>query len=245
ANEFPLQTKRSGQVAAKPAGDTQSRKLVLHGAGIVNVERAMLAYPANLWLINRYHATNGYGAKMSPRNQSVTLTESQLHVIDPTNPGRALDDSIKHRLYVRGRTADDAKHFGGRRLMFQGLTEFGVALLDLLEQAHVFNRDHCLVGEGFKESDLFVCERPNLGAADRNSSNRNTFSQQRHDKHCPSASPLLGRLGAPKVGITLCCEIIHVHCLSVNYGPTGWPVSTNRYVFLRQQNMTARRYQTK
>ena len=53
----------------------------------------MLAHPAILWLINtdldaaRGH---GYGTKMSPRNHNVPLAESQHHVINPTNPGRAL-----------------------------------------------------------------------------------------------------------------------------------------------------------
>src|SRR5215472_7021387 len=112
------------------------------------MERAMLAYPANLWLINRYHATNGYGAKMSPRNQSVTLTESQLHVIDPANLRGALDDGIEDRLHVRGRTADNAEHLGCRRLMLQGLAQFRVALLKFLEQPDILNRDHRLRGKG-------------------------------------------------------------------------------------------------
>src|SRR5215468_6349814 len=104
----------------------------------------MLAYPANLWLINRYHATNGYGAKMSPRNQSVALTESQLHVIDPTNPGGALDDSIKHRLNVRRRAADNAQHLGCCGLILQRFAQFGVAFLDLLEQPNVLDSNHGL-----------------------------------------------------------------------------------------------------
>src|SRR5262249_39834903 len=106
----------------------------------------MLAYPANLWLINRYHATNGYGAKMSPRNQTVPLPDSQLHVIAPTNPGRALDDSIKHRLYVRGRAADDTESLGRCRLMLQSLSQFRIALLQFLEQAHVLDSDDRLRG---------------------------------------------------------------------------------------------------
>ena len=44
----------------------------------------------------------GYGTKMSPRNHRVVLIESQYHVIDPTNPGGALDDGIQDRLHVRG-----------------------------------------------------------------------------------------------------------------------------------------------
>ena len=65
---------------------------------------------------------------MSPRNHYVPLAESQHHVINPTNPGGALDDGVEHRLHVRGRAADDAEHLGRRRLMLQGLAQFCVAL---------------------------------------------------------------------------------------------------------------------
>src|SRR5215471_14867636 len=57
-----------------------------------------------------------------------------MYVIDPTNPSSTLDDRVKHRLYVRRRAADNAKHLGGRRLMFQSFPQFCIALLDLLEQ---------------------------------------------------------------------------------------------------------------
>src|SRR5262245_47959813 len=140
----------------------------------------MLAYPANLWLINRYHATNGYGAKMSPRNQSVALTESQLHVIDPTNPGRALDDSIKHRLYIRRRPADNAKHLGGCGLMLEGFAQFCIALLKLLEQPHVFNRDHRLVSKGGYEIELLIGKTIDSVPPKDKHSDHNTVSQQRH-----------------------------------------------------------------
>ena len=39
---------------------------------------------------------------MSPQNHSVSLVESQQHVIDPTNPRRALDNGVKHRLQSVG-----------------------------------------------------------------------------------------------------------------------------------------------
>ena len=82
----------------------------------------MLAHPAIPWVVNTdLDAADGYGygTKMSPRNQTVPLAESQQHVIDPTNPGGAFDDSIEHRLHVRRRAADDAEHLGRRRLMLQ------------------------------------------------------------------------------------------------------------------------------
>ena len=70
---------------------------------------------------------------MSSRNQTVTLTESQLHVIDPTNPRGALDDGVEHRLHVGGGAADNAAPLGRRGLMLQSLAQFCVAFLDLLE----------------------------------------------------------------------------------------------------------------
>ena len=89
---------------------------------------------------------------MSPRNHSVPLAQPQHHIIDPTNPRRALDDGVEHRLHVRRRAADDAEHFGRRRLMLQRLAQFCVALLDFFEQPHVLDGDDGLVGEGFQQA---------------------------------------------------------------------------------------------
>ena len=126
----------------------------------------MLAHPAKLWLINTdLDAADGYGTKMSPQNHSVPLAESQHHVIDPTNPGGALDDGVEDRLHVRRRAADDAEHLGRCRLMLQGLAQFCVAFLELFEQPHVLDGDHCLVGKGFEQLDLFVGERTDFRAA--------------------------------------------------------------------------------
>ena len=99
---------------------------------------------------------------MSPRNQTVTLAESQHHIIDPTNPGGALDDGVEHRLHVRRRAADDAEHLGRRRLMLQRLAQFCVALSEFFEQAHILDSDNGLVGEGFEESYLFFGKRLHL-----------------------------------------------------------------------------------
>src|SRR5262245_64413431 len=105
----------------------------------------MITQPAKLWRINAdLDAADRYGTNMSSCNQSVPLAESQIHVIDPTNPGRALNDSVEDRLHIGGRAADDAEHFGCRRLMLQRFAQFCVALLDLLKQPHVLNGDHGL-----------------------------------------------------------------------------------------------------
>ena len=48
------------------------------------------------------------------------------------------------------------KHLGGRRLLLQRLGEFARARLHLVEQPHVLDRDHRLVGEGLDQFDLLV-----------------------------------------------------------------------------------------
>src|SRR5215510_9313052 len=168
-------TKRSGLVGAGDAGGTQHWEIVLC-ANIGNVERAMLAHPAKVWLIHTdLDAADGYGAKMSLRNHSVPLLESQHHVIYPTNPRRALHNGVEDRLHVSGRAADDPEHLGRRRLMLQGFSQLCVALLEFFEEAHVLDGDNSLVGEGLQEFDLFVCEWPHFESTNQNRPDGNTF----------------------------------------------------------------------
>ena len=78
---------------------------------IGNVESAVLSRPAGPWRIDtNLETANWHRTEMGPHNQNGPLTESQQHVINPTNPGRAFDNRIEHRLHVRWRTADDTKH---------------------------------------------------------------------------------------------------------------------------------------
>src|SRR5262245_30270190 len=114
---------------------------------------------------------------MGPRYHNVPLMESQYRVINPTNPSGALDDGVENRLHIRRRAANDTEHLGCCSLMFQGLSQFCVALLDLLEQPHVLDGDHCLIGEGLEKSDLLITESPDLRSANDNSPDRVTLTQ--------------------------------------------------------------------
>src|SRR5262245_33744344 len=107
--------------------DAQCRKIILRSTDIRNVQRAMLSHPAKPWFIKTHlESAIGYGyrTKMSSRNQSVPLPESQRHIIDPTNPRGALNDGVEDRLHVRRRAADYTKHLGGCGLMLQSLLQF-------------------------------------------------------------------------------------------------------------------------
>ena len=60
-------------------------------------------------------------------------------------------DRVEHRLHVRGDLADDPADLRRRRLPLE-------RFLGLVEQAHVLDRDHRLVGEGLQQLDLLVGE---------------------------------------------------------------------------------------
>ena len=64
-------------------------------------------------------------------------------------------DSIESNTGCRStaRTADDLEHVGGRGLLLQRLRE-SRSRLHLLEQPHVLDRDHGLVGEGLQQLDV-------------------------------------------------------------------------------------------
>src|SRR5215470_7941037 len=151
----------------------------------------MLAHPAKVWLIHSdLDAADGYGAKMSLRNHSVPLLESQHHVIDQTNPGRALNDGIQYRLYVCRRAANDAEHFRCCRLMFQRLAQFCVALLDLFEEPHVLDRDDRLVCEGFEELDLLFREGADYSTTNDDDADRLVLAHEGRNEYRSDAEAL-------------------------------------------------------
>ena len=107
------------------------------------------------------------------------------------------------------------------RLVAVGGLELLVLFLDFLEQPDVFNRDHCLVGEGLKECDLFVCERTDFRAANPDDPQRNAFPQQGRGKYCPMTEPLLPLLGIGKLGFAFRCQVMDMKSLTVKYRSSG------------------------
>ena len=71
--------------------------------------------------------------------------------------------------------------------MLQRLAQFCIALAEFLEQPHVLDGDHGLVGEGLKKAICLSVEWANFGAANHDSSDGNSFAQQRRRKHGPIA----------------------------------------------------------
>ena len=171
---------------SSPCGEEERPKSTRFGPGATNgisfacecqeCEACHAPAPSERWRINTDLDTGyGYRTKMGPQNHDVSLAESQHHIINPTNPRSTLDDGVEDRLHVRRRAADDAEHLGRCRLMLQGLAQFSVALAEFLEQAHVLNGDHRLVGEGFEKRDLLIGKWSNLLSTNYNYPDRNSL----------------------------------------------------------------------
>src|SRR6516162_8551094 len=90
-------------------------------------------------------------------------------------PEPALHNGFEYRLRICGGTADHPQNLGSRRLPLQRLPS-------LVEQPHVLDRDHRLVGEGPKQGDLSFGEELRLGAAQPDRADHDTFAHQRDGK---------------------------------------------------------------
>src|SRR5215475_2630989 len=183
----------------------------------------MLPHPRKPRFVNAHvTATNGYWTKMRPHDHQVAVAESQHHIIDPTNPRRALDDGVEDRLNIGRRMADDTEYLGRCRLVLQGLAQFRVALLDLLEQSHVLNGDNGLISEDFKKSYLLFGEGPNFRPANRNHSDRSSLPEQGCRKNSASATGLLHESRFRKLSLNLGHDVVHMNRLLINNGPARW-----------------------
>ncbi len=105
-----------------------------------NVQRPMLAHPADDCRLIDTDLDPPSWVWISDQNEpakpvAFPSRSRSHHVINPTNPGGALDDGVEHRLHVRGRAADDAEHLGWLRSDAPALRATRVALLQFLETA--------------------------------------------------------------------------------------------------------------
>ncbi len=105
---------------------------------------------------------------------------------------RVFQHGLEHGLELAGGARDHAQHLGGRGLLLQRLGELARSRLLGLEQPHVLDRDHRLVGEGRDQLDLLVGERPHRGPRQRDYPNRFSFTQKRHaEKSAVAAAGLV------------------------------------------------------
>jgi hypothetical protein len=92
------------------------------------------------------------------------------------------DDSIEHGLQVE-RRVDRLGHLAERTQLPDRAREIGRARLHFVEQPHVLDRDHRLVGEGTDQLDLLFGERLDDRAHQSDDPHRGTFAQQWDPEH--------------------------------------------------------------
>ena len=95
--------------------------------------------------------------------KAVSFAQPHDAVAGLAEPRRIRQHGLEHRLQLAGRAGDDAEHLRGRGLLLQRLGQLARARLHLVEQPHVLDRDHRLVGEGGDQLDLLLAERLHLG----------------------------------------------------------------------------------
>src|SRR5262249_49056452 len=81
-------------------------------------------------------------------------------------------------------------HLAKRAQLLDGARELARARLDLIEQPHVLNRDHRLIGKGGHQLDFFLGERPYRSAQKRDYADGSPLSQKRDSEHRPEPRKL-------------------------------------------------------
>ena len=74
------------------------------------------------------------------------------------------------------------QHLRGRRLLLQRLGKLARARLHLVEQPHVLDRDHRLIGEGRDQLDLLLGEWMNRSTRQEKDADRHSLAQERNAK---------------------------------------------------------------
>ncbi len=99
---------------------------------------------------------------------------------------------LEDRRHVGRRFADHPQNLADRGLVFERFGQLGRAFLDLVqrllglvEQAHVLDRDHGLVGEGLDEADLPLVEGPDFAAPGGHDADERGVPQHRHGENGP------------------------------------------------------------
>ena len=128
-------------------------------------------------------------------------------------------DLLEHRCRVRHRAADHLQHLGSRGLVFQ-------CLLGLVEQAHVLDRDHRLVGKGADQFDLPGLERPDLCAPHADDAEHDAVAQQGCHEHSPvSGAPAHARAVGKLVRSRQ--DVVDMHLAGFNRTAPRAPIATD------------------
>ena len=77
------------------------------------------------------------------------------------------------------------------RLVLACLRELSALVLDFIEQTHVLDRDHRLIGKGCHQLDVLVVEWAHNGSAQQDHTDRAALAQKRYAEMRAKATQLL------------------------------------------------------
>ena len=134
-------------------------------------------------------------------------------------------DGVEDRENIRWRARDHAQNFRGRRLLLERLRQVTVPRLELLEQPHVLDRNHRLIGKGLQQLDLTLGEEPDSGSCNAQHADGSPLAEH-GDNHLAAVAeearsgPRHGR------GIRLDLQVGDVHDLAAKDGQPGQALPT-------------------
>src|SRR5262249_21523054 len=133
----------------------------------------------------------GRGIVGSGGTAAFAIVAENHAVLGTANADGILQQRPKDALEVERCPADGLEHLGRGSLLPQRFAQLLRARLHLVEQPHILDRDHRLVGEGLDQLDLLVGKRPHGFAYYVEHTNRIPLAQERHTEHCAKAASLL------------------------------------------------------
>jgi hypothetical protein len=159
--------------------------------------------------------------------EEVVLGEPDRRPVRAAQPCRRLHQSVEHSLQIESRAADHLEHVGGGGLLLQRFAQFAGTLLHFVEQPHVLDRNHGLVGEGFEQCDLLVREWPDLHPAYQDRADRTPFAQQWRRQR--GAMAVASRVPAAFGKIVfLGGEVVDVNGPTLEHRAAGHPATVDR-----------------
>ena len=105
-----------------------------------------------------------------------------------TKPCRIGKHGLEHGLKLAGRAGDHAQHLRRCGLLLEQFRKLARARLLRLEQTHVLDGDHGLVGKRRHQLDLLVGKRPHVRALQHDHADGRPFTQHRDSQHCVKTS---------------------------------------------------------
>src|SRR5262249_8411296 len=99
---------------------------------------------------------------------------------------RQADDGIERRAQLVAHAGDELRLVLARQL------QLAVLVLNFIEQAHILDGNHRLVGKGCEQLDLLVGKRRDLRLPQTYCAQRRALAQQGYCQHCPGTRQLLG-----------------------------------------------------